>query len=789
MSKLKDHYAILVAINCYPGIGNLNGPENDATEFKKWLVDDAGGNLVDDEAHVRVIRSSDFQPPATDPDDANPTETQFKKTLNAWLRPKGDWLGRVGERLYLYFAGHGFTAGSLTDPALFTAQAQLGDTVHIAALRYASKIRNAGFFDEILLVMDCCQDVLKASQVGEPTWSPPDRQRSGYVKLMEAYGAPRGRKAFESLESPVHGYFSSVLMEAIRAAPTDPEGFVTTRAVEHTFYDIWANRYQKLTGCEPPITSTRDIRLYRRGVPAHTAAPGPIVGGPDGGTGPVLPGPAGPVDTIIKSREPGAQIRVIDVSRREVASSVGRLQIRLKSGSYTARFRVGDEVHDHPFDVKAGDRQVQVEQGLLNFSSPIPLDETSTHHEYHYYPALELAASAAASAGVLESAGTLMVFARDSAHKEFSEWAMSKEVQGGLRLRRLDENSGEAHVVPCAPVVDSQRGYCSLLLRDLEPGTYLLGTRRLQGDFWLWQENALTIASSWWRTEVYLDSTDDDWTGRRFDVESASILIVPARESASLNVPDARLTEVARLALIEGRIGVDDYRHHIAQDVGSRAPMLALYIAYALTLSPYPDTESIQRLCRQLRESWTIRSADVKLLEIWCLAKDELALPVDIEFNPDEVPMIARGWSLVAQTGVKPRLSIPAQYYVGMWRTCGSLWTQTQVPDAITAPQFQGEKIGRVNPEHSPLQQVLRRAVLDAAEAGESISLHDLVKKTANESGLDPAVVHIALNGLRVSSSEVIDASWSELTDVSSSFGQLKPEFKTTAIPFDEAEF
>ncbi|MCK7495133.1 MAG: hypothetical protein MZW92_31595 [Comamonadaceae bacterium] len=37
------------------------------------------------------------------------------------------------------------------------------DRTHIAAYRYAAKIANAGFFDEIVLVMDCCQDVLKAA--------------------------------------------------------------------------------------------------------------------------------------------------------------------------------------------------------------------------------------------------------------------------------------------------------------------------------------------------------------------------------------------------------------------------------------------------------------------------------------------------------------------------------------------------------------------------------------------------------------------------------------------------
>ena len=88
---------------------------------------------------------------AATPDDANPTEKELKKALNLWLRTPNGWHDRIGQRLYLFFAGHGFTAGSaIHDPALFSAVAQNGDTAHIAVLRYASKIANAGFFDEII---------------------------------------------------------------------------------------------------------------------------------------------------------------------------------------------------------------------------------------------------------------------------------------------------------------------------------------------------------------------------------------------------------------------------------------------------------------------------------------------------------------------------------------------------------------------------------------------------------------------------------------------------------------
>lgn len=270
-----DHYAILVAINYYPGLSDLAGPENDIAAFEKWLVSREGGDL--DTANVQTIRSSQFAK-VTDANDANPTERALIKALNKLVRVDGrSWKNRVGERLYLYMAGHGFTAGSsISDPAIFSAVAQNGDTAHIAGYRYAAKLANAGFFGEIVLVMDCCQDVLKASQVLEPTWTPPDRNKAKDVKLLQAYGAPRGQAAFErvdEVEGVTRGIFSRVLLEALNTALPDQTGFVTGTTLKNQFLQLWGDRYKQETGYDPPIRppDTHDIKLFPRTVAALTA--------------------------------------------------------------------------------------------------------------------------------------------------------------------------------------------------------------------------------------------------------------------------------------------------------------------------------------------------------------------------------------------------------------------------------------------------------------------------------------------------------------------------------------
>lgn len=271
-----DHFALLLAINHYPGLTDLDGPENDAKLFQEWLVSADGGDLP--KSNVRLITSSDFQR-ANNPYDASPTRREFVRALDEWLREDGGWRDKVGTRLYLFFAGHGFTAGSsISDPALFTAAAQNSDPDHIAGYRYAAKIVNAGFFDEVILVMDCCQDVLKSSSVLEPTWSPPDRGLSASVKFLQAYGAPRGRKAFEDAldgDGTKRGLFSSVWIEALKSAMPDAEGWVTGQAIKNQALQIWASRFKLRTHYDPPIRlpDGEDIRFYQR----TAAAPLPKV--------------------------------------------------------------------------------------------------------------------------------------------------------------------------------------------------------------------------------------------------------------------------------------------------------------------------------------------------------------------------------------------------------------------------------------------------------------------------------------------------------------------------------
>jgi len=168
------HHAILLAINSYPGLTDLQGPELDADEFRAWLEAPDGGNVP--LANIDVIKSSQF-PPDPDPYKAQPAETAFRAALQRLLFNGNAFKGRVGERLYLFFAGHGFASRQLNEAALYSAQATKVDPDHIAGKRYATRIVNSAAFDEVILIMDCCRDVDLSDSIRDPTMKIPGRWR------------------------------------------------------------------------------------------------------------------------------------------------------------------------------------------------------------------------------------------------------------------------------------------------------------------------------------------------------------------------------------------------------------------------------------------------------------------------------------------------------------------------------------------------------------------------------------------------------------------------------------
>ena len=123
-------YAIVVGIDTYFDSENfpkLKGPENDAREFYDWVTSSTGGAVPGKNA-LRVL-SSEFRQPFQSLVDAKPTAKEIVAVFDAVFRVAGENAERgigykVGRRVYLFFAGHGFAPSHRQDQtALVVADA------------------------------------------------------------------------------------------------------------------------------------------------------------------------------------------------------------------------------------------------------------------------------------------------------------------------------------------------------------------------------------------------------------------------------------------------------------------------------------------------------------------------------------------------------------------------------------------------------------------------------------------------------------------------------------------
>lgn len=222
--------AIVVGVKDYPSLGNLDGPENDAKDFEKWLIDKKGGDVPPE--NVKRILSSDFAVTAN-PLDAEPTTVRLERRFDELYDLGHNNGGKAGRRLYIYLAGHGF-APSLEDAALLMANAARGKSGHhISGRTYANWFRQSAFFDEVVLFMDCCREHSARAGVRP---SPYDPLAAG-VPAHHLYGfATEWSRA--SRERPIgaggqiQGLFTVALLAGLRgSAPRNAAGQVTAETL------------------------------------------------------------------------------------------------------------------------------------------------------------------------------------------------------------------------------------------------------------------------------------------------------------------------------------------------------------------------------------------------------------------------------------------------------------------------------------------------------------------------------------------------------------------------------
>jgi hypothetical protein len=218
----RDH-AVVVAITRYPGLSDLKGPENDALGFERWLTDPAGGAVPP--AQVHPVRTSAFPEPWQGA--PQPTLGDINHAFTPLVRDAFKTRRKLGRRLYIFLAGHGFASGA-SEAALFAADASpwtLGS--YVQGRLYADWFRGSGLFDEVVLIMDCCRNLYTTAPAQLPPWPPLNLGR--VARRVYAYASTYGQLARErDVGGEYQGLFTRAVLECLTTSgPRDAQGRVT----------------------------------------------------------------------------------------------------------------------------------------------------------------------------------------------------------------------------------------------------------------------------------------------------------------------------------------------------------------------------------------------------------------------------------------------------------------------------------------------------------------------------------------------------------------------------------
>jgi Caspase domain len=223
--------ALVVGIQRYPdlGLNPLQGPVKDAEEMADWLANSA-------KAHVTLITSNGSDGQKWTVTDIRPHPQDIIGEFENYLREANKKpVRRLGRRLYIYMAGHGF----MPEPrhlALITANA-IGDQAipNIQATSWVDWFADQFYFDELVLWMDCCATRTFSYDGGRPLLKKVAERQNGRGKVVIGVAAGATLEAFEGNVGPnneVRGLFTNRLLRGLRGEAAHSDGIVRTSGLK-----------------------------------------------------------------------------------------------------------------------------------------------------------------------------------------------------------------------------------------------------------------------------------------------------------------------------------------------------------------------------------------------------------------------------------------------------------------------------------------------------------------------------------------------------------------------------
>lgn len=229
--------AIIVGIQGYPELPpELHGPKNDAQKFFEWVTTQGGVDPDQDLGHAKLILDEPHR--AARALDARPTAEAIKYEFdNLEEEANRSPNGRAGDRLYLYLSGHGF-GQDLNDAALLMANATQARTRHhVPGRLWADFFFSKGYFNEVLLFLDCCRERYSTAILNGPGSKLPTVPPAGSRRFY-GFAAKYGKLAVErEVDGVTGGVFTATLLDALRGGASEEDGRITGASLKAYLYE------------------------------------------------------------------------------------------------------------------------------------------------------------------------------------------------------------------------------------------------------------------------------------------------------------------------------------------------------------------------------------------------------------------------------------------------------------------------------------------------------------------------------------------------------------------------
>lgn len=186
--------ALLIGINHYYGIVPLHGAKGDAADIKEWLVSQ-GVDPIEELVSPGGQDMYTATPKASDVDDwldRLGAEAASVKRQNGDI----DVLFPLGDRLYVFFAGHGYNSNTAGPTGVFPrTTTENWNVVPFGPL--LTTLKHLAYFKEIVFIVDACREVNLYAL--DPIWNRKPKPRVGHteVKKMLIQAAESGEKTRE----------------------------------------------------------------------------------------------------------------------------------------------------------------------------------------------------------------------------------------------------------------------------------------------------------------------------------------------------------------------------------------------------------------------------------------------------------------------------------------------------------------------------------------------------------------------------------------------------------------